>query len=131
MESGDRQPKNTVPKGVWWYSTAFATIILAVATTRPALAGCPCGKSWPHLICHKHGLAYATGTGDIVNADGDGSWYWVRSPDQERRVVSSLFNRYCIRCHGVDGRGVWDIPECPISRMHSGSRLVPTTTDQG
>jgi mono/diheme cytochrome c family protein len=25
----------------------------------------------------------------------------------------SLFNRYCIRCHGVDGRGVWDIPDVP------------------
>jgi mono/diheme cytochrome c family protein len=24
-----------------------------------------------------------------------------------------LFNRYCIRCHGVDGRGVWDIPGVP------------------
>src|ERR1700680_4638075 len=25
----------------------------------------------------------------------------------------SHFNRYCIRCHGVDGRGVWDIPDVP------------------
>jgi mono/diheme cytochrome c family protein len=25
----------------------------------------------------------------------------------------ALFNRYCIRCHGVDGRGVWDIPGIP------------------
>jgi mono/diheme cytochrome c family protein len=25
----------------------------------------------------------------------------------------SLFNRYCIRCHGIDGRGVWDIPRVP------------------
>jgi cytochrome c len=29
------------------------------------------------------------------------------------RVVASLYNRYCIRCHGVDGRGVWDIPDVP------------------
>ena len=28
-------------------------------------------------------------------------------------VSASLFNRYCIRCHGVDGRGVWDIPGVP------------------
>jgi hypothetical protein len=42
-----------------------------------------------------------------------GTWYWLRSPEQERRVVMSLFNRYCIRCHGVDGRGVWDIPDVP------------------
>jgi mono/diheme cytochrome c family protein len=42
-----------------------------------------------------------------------GAWYWLRSPEQEKRVVISLFNRYCIRCHGVDGRGVWDIPDVP------------------
>jgi mono/diheme cytochrome c family protein len=40
-------------------------------------------------------------------------WSWMRSPEQERRIVMSLFNRYCIRCHGVDGRGVWDIPDVP------------------
>jgi mono/diheme cytochrome c family protein len=43
----------------------------------------------------------------------DGEWYWLRSPDQEKRVVMGLYNRYCIRCHGVDGRGVWDIPGIP------------------
>jgi hypothetical protein len=42
-----------------------------------------------------------------------GSWYWLRSPEEEKRVVISLYNRYCIRCHGVDGRGVWDIPDVP------------------
>jgi hypothetical protein len=42
-----------------------------------------------------------------------GTWYWVRSPDEEKRVVAGLFNRYCIRCHGQDGRGVWDIPGVP------------------
>jgi mono/diheme cytochrome c family protein len=48
--------------------------------------------------------------------DGDqweGTWYWLHSPDQEQRVMANLFNRYCIRCHGVDGRGVWDIPDVP------------------
>ncbi len=42
-----------------------------------------------------------------------GTWYWVRTPEEERRVIMGLFNRYCIRCHGVDGRGVWDIPNVP------------------
>lgn len=42
-----------------------------------------------------------------------GSWIWMRSPEQERAVTAALFNRYCIRCHGVDGRGVWDIPGVP------------------
>jgi hypothetical protein len=42
-----------------------------------------------------------------------GAWYWMRSPEQEKVVVASLYNRYCIRCHGVDGRGVWDMPGIP------------------
>ncbi len=42
-----------------------------------------------------------------------GTWYWLRSPEEEKRAVISLYNRYCVRCHGVDGRGVWDIPDVP------------------
>jgi mono/diheme cytochrome c family protein len=45
--------------------------------------------------------------------ESSGTWQWMRSPDQERRMVAALYNRYCIRCHGVDGRGVWDIPDVP------------------
>jgi hypothetical protein len=42
-----------------------------------------------------------------------GAWFWMRSPDEEQVVITGLYNRYCIRCHGVDGRGVWDIPGVP------------------
>jgi hypothetical protein len=42
-----------------------------------------------------------------------GSWFWMRSPEQERVAIASRYNRYCIRCHGVDGRGVWDMPGVP------------------
>jgi mono/diheme cytochrome c family protein len=42
-----------------------------------------------------------------------GTWYWLYSPEEEKRIIAGLFNRYCIRCHGVDGRGVWDIPGVP------------------
>ena len=57
--------------------------------------------------CEGHG-------GDIESfGDVGGTWYWMRSPEEEKRVVMGLFNRYCIRCHGVDGRGVWDIPDVP------------------
>jgi hypothetical protein len=42
-----------------------------------------------------------------------GTWYWLRTPEEEKVVVTGLYNRYCIRCHGVDGRGVWDMPHIP------------------
>jgi mono/diheme cytochrome c family protein len=42
-----------------------------------------------------------------------GYWLWMHSPEQEKVVVMGLYSRYCIRCHGVDGRGVWDIPGVP------------------
>jgi hypothetical protein len=47
-----------------------------------------------------------------------GSWLWMRSPEQERVVISGLYNRYCIRCHSVDGRGIWDIPGVPDFTGH-------------
>ncbi len=58
-----------------------------------------------HDGCGPHGCG--------LPGDVGGTWFWMRSPEQERVVVASLFNRYCIRCHGVDGRGVWDIPGVP------------------
>jgi hypothetical protein len=42
-----------------------------------------------------------------------GTWYWLGSPEEQKRITMGLYNRYCIRCHGVDGRGVWDIPGIP------------------
>jgi hypothetical protein len=59
---------------------------------------------------HKDGCCVVEGppTDDI-----GGTWYWLRSPDEEKRVVMGLFNRYCIRCHAPDGRGAWDIPGIP------------------
>jgi mono/diheme cytochrome c family protein len=51
--------------------------------------------------------------GPLLTEEPGGTWYWMRSPEEEKRVVASLYNRYCIRCHGVDGRGVWDIPDVP------------------
>jgi hypothetical protein len=48
-----------------------------------------------------------------MDSDVGGYWLWMRSPEQERIVVAGLFNRYCIRCHDIDGRGKWDIPGVP------------------
>jgi mono/diheme cytochrome c family protein len=84
-----------------------ATLVLAAVATRDSRAGvgnrpgcCPQG---------------GPGCGAGLQSCGEpgGTWYWVRSPDEERRVIIGLYNRYCIRCHGVDGHGVWDIPGVP------------------
>jgi hypothetical protein len=63
-------------------------------------------------IFHKHFGHVEVPPGQIETMNG-GAWHWMRSPEQEKTVVMNLFNRYCIRCHGVDGRGVWDIPGIP------------------
>jgi hypothetical protein len=60
------------------------------------------------------GISSFCGFGEeLPSPEVGGAWYWMCSPEQEKRVVMSLFNRYCIRCHGIDGRGVWDIPDVP------------------
>ncbi len=52
--------------------------------------------------------------GDLeLTGEPGGTWHWVRSPDEEKRVITGLYTRYCVRCHGVDGRGIWDIPDVP------------------
>jgi hypothetical protein len=64
--------------------------------------------------CSENRLSHCDNAVEPFTDDIGGSWYWLRSPDEEKRVVAGLFNRYCIRCHGVDGRGtVWDIPGLP------------------
>jgi hypothetical protein len=97
-----------------WCAIACCTALVAAVTVTPRVdAGCQCGKTWPHIFCREHGQYHNIGPGDISNVDTGGAWYWMRSPEQEKRVVMSIFNRYCVRCHGVDGRGVWDIPDVP------------------
>ena len=68
-----------------------------------------------HLFGHKktcEGAPCCDGEGSDFAGPG-GTWYWMRSPDEEKRQIAGLYNRYCIRCHGIDGRGVWDIPDVP------------------
>ena len=65
----------------------------------------PCGRV--------HRFAWLRGESPCPPPEVGGSWYWLQGCEQDRRVIASLYNRYCIRCHGVDGRGVWDIPDVP------------------
>ncbi len=110
MDSRKRRRQKFPVRGWLWAIASVVALVSGTVPGRTAAAGCTCGKTWPHLFCRDH---YTVGPGDIMDADTGGLWYWMRSPEQERRVVMSLFNRYCIRCHGVDGRGVWDIPDVP------------------
>jgi hypothetical protein len=67
--------------------------------------------------CDHHGCCGNAGAGCPIDyqwvGEPGGTWYWLRSPEEERKTIIGLFNRYCIRCHGVDGRGIWDIPGIP------------------
>jgi hypothetical protein len=95
-------------------TTAAATLALAglaivgAILARPAHAGFPWFKKG-----HR-----AAPCPPPVPGVGEGEWYWMRSPEQEQQVVAGLYARYCIRCHGVDGRGVWDIPGVPDFTNH-------------
>jgi mono/diheme cytochrome c family protein len=113
MDACDRPKLSDRARKSWRVFTGCAALAVATIATRTADADCQCGKTWPHVFCRQHGQYYNPGPGDISNVDTGGTWYWMRSPEQERRVVMSLYNRYCVRCHGVDGRGVWDIPDVP------------------
>src|SRR5436305_11991010 len=77
------------------------TLTLATVAARHGQAGV-----FPWEGCRSHGCD-DSGCGVVYQFSGEpgGTWYWVRSPDEERRVIIGLYNRYCIRCHGVDGRG--------------------------
>ncbi len=113
MNRSDRMKSSDRARKAWCAIACCAALLVATTATCTANASCECGKTWPHLICWQHHQNHTPGPGDIVDTDTGGLWVWVRSPEQERRVVMNLFNRYCIRCHGVDGRGVWDIPDVP------------------
>jgi hypothetical protein len=88
--------------------TLFGAGIAFILAPPRAFAGLPW---WPDR--HACATPFAGCGEEPPSVEIGGTWYWLRSPEQEKRVVMSLFNRYCIRCHGIDGRGVWDIPDVP------------------
>ncbi|HQU46019.1 MAG TPA: cytochrome c, partial [Pirellulales bacterium] len=64
-------------------------------------------------FCRHHGGHAIVDSHPMFSGPPGGTWYWMRSPEEEKQAAAALFNRYCIRCHGIDGRGVWDIPGIP------------------
>jgi mono/diheme cytochrome c family protein len=70
----------------------------------------PDAQAGPLWSCFHRQGSHCDGPAGLDTA---GEWHWIRSPDEEKVIAASLFNRYCIRCHGVDGRGVWDVPGVP------------------
>src|SRR5262245_50403168 len=82
---------------------------------------------WPWKHHHPKGLeGYRISSMDQCD-DWAGSWFWMRSPEQEQRVVANLYKSYCVRCHGIDGRGVWDIPDVPD---FTNARWMATRSDE-
>jgi mono/diheme cytochrome c family protein len=88
---------------------AFVVVLVGVLLPlRDAMAGWP--WSAKTSVCGHSGCQ----PDQCVLVDGwAGQWYWMRSPEQELRVVMGLYNRYCVRCHGIDGRGVCGVPDVP------------------
>ncbi len=88
--------------------SAVLTVVLLAVGSCPTLGD---DHAWGSIFDKHFGHKHVP-PGQIETLNG-GAWYWMRSPEQEKTVSMNLFNRYCIRCHGVDGRGVWDIPGIP------------------
>ena len=86
--------------------TGLVLGLVACAVLGPQTAQASPGK------CRKQACGADVSSWDEFDTVG-GNYYWLRSPDEEKRVIMGLYNRYCIRCHGVDGRGIWDIPDVP------------------
>lgn len=109
------------PKNCRWQTMGLAGVFLTCLSVTTAFAFVTLGNTEASIFtrlrcrhgCQAPGHAHG-GVGDLeMTGEPGGSWYWMRSPDEEKRVIIGQYNRYCIRCHGVDGRGVWDIPDVP------------------
>jgi mono/diheme cytochrome c family protein len=85
-------------------AAVLATFFIVAAAPGVARAGFPWLSWWRKDACEQH---------IPPGPEIEGTWFWMRSPDEEKRVIAGLYNRYCVRCHGIDGRGVWDIPDVP------------------
>ena len=99
----------------WWRAKWKGVLVLgaalALAAGAAGVAAAGPFKDWwdAHKRCGADGACGAW-AGD---GEWGGQWYWLGSPEQQKRITMFQYNRYCLRCHGADGRGVWDIPDVP------------------
>jgi hypothetical protein len=93
---------------LWVFTMAFFFLIVGSAIFISCSADADASPPWRIWRDKRSDSCH-----DCDGSDVGGYWLWMRSPDEEKRVVMGLYNRYCIRCHGIDGRGVWDIPGVP------------------
>jgi hypothetical protein len=96
----------------------LAGVMAALVAVAPRASRAGFFDSWfQGHRCQFPGCSGCAGPGCVIEhqwvGEPGGTWCWLRSPEEERRTIIGLYNRYCIRCHGVDGRGVWDIPCVP------------------
>jgi mono/diheme cytochrome c family protein len=97
-----------------WAAAAGALALLSASALVGIMAPAQDAQAGPFSHWRRHG-----NKGSCCDAEGPptddigGAWYWLRSPDDEKRVATGLYTRYCIRCHLADGRGAWDIPGVP------------------
>ena len=107
MHANNRRWRQLVATG--GLCTLFLSGLALIAATRDSQASPLLSWRCRPACC---AASCAHGDGEPMDEVG-GTWYWLRSPEEEKRVVIGLYNRYCVRCHGVDGRGVWDMPDIP------------------
>jgi hypothetical protein len=92
------------PRSRTFLTGGFFTFVVAgfafALTASNGLKASPPWFGWGHRKC------YDDNYGPAID-EFEGTWYWLRSPEQEKRVISSYFNRTA----GVFGT----FPTCRIS----------------
>jgi hypothetical protein len=100
----------------WVYALGAVSLGVVVLAALATVAAGDAKAGALGALCCRLGLCKYNCPGHVGPTfveEWGGSWFWMRSPEEEKRFIANLYTRYCIRCHGVDGRGVWDIPCVP------------------
>ena len=85
---------------------SLLAVLAALVTLAPASSRAGWFDSWfSSPSCKYPGCSGCAGPGCVIEhqwvGEPGGTWYWLRSPEEERKTIIGLYNRYCIRCHGA------------------------------